>query len=162
MKDTAVTETNIEVLVYTFYARVKTHETLGPIFNSALAGRWDAHLARMVDFWSSVLLASGRYSGSPLHAHLLVQGLEPEHFRDWLVLFRETLDDLFAPAIAERIFTAASRMGERMQVVLFVRPQAEGYGVGQGDASAKDSRHALGDAQTARVRATVAGLKETR
>jgi hemoglobin len=130
MKHTCVTEANIEVLVHAFYARVRAHETLGPIFNPALAGRWDVHLTRMVDFWSSVLLASGRYSGSPLHAHLLVQGLEPEHFRDWLKLFHETLDDLFIPAVAERIFTAASRMGERMQYVLFERPQTEGYAGG--------------------------------
>ena len=127
MKHTAVTEANLEALVRAFYTRVKTHETLGPIFNAALAGRWDAHLARMVDFWSSVLLASRRYYGQPLHAHLLVQGLEPEHFLDWLGLFRETLDELFVPEVAERIFTASSRMSGRMQGVLFVRPEAEGY-----------------------------------
>ncbi len=129
MKQTVVTEANLERLVHSFYERVGTHERLGPIFNAALAGRWDAHLACMVDFWSSVLLAGGRYHGRPLHAHLLVQGLEPEHFRDWLELFQETLDDLFVPEVAERISTAASRMGERIQGVLFVRPQAEGYGV---------------------------------
>lgn len=158
MKHTSITEANIEALVHTFYARVKMHETLGPIFNPALAGRWDVHLARMVDFWSSVLLASGRYYGHPLHAHLLVQGIKPEHFRDWLKLFRETLDDLFIPAVAERIFTAASRMGERMQVVLFERPRREGYGVDlQEGASTRDSRHARGD-EPFRQRS---GLKET-
>lgn len=146
MKHTSVTEANIEALVHAFYARVQTHETLGPIFNPALAGRWDAHLARMVDFWSSVLLTSGRYYGHPLQAHLMVQGLKPEHFRDWLELFHETLGDLFIPAVAERIFTAASRMGERMQHVLFERPQTKGYGMGLQKGSAKDTRRALDDA----------------
>ena len=60
MKHTAVTEANLEALVGAFYARVRFHETLGPISNAALTGRWDVHLARMVDFWSSVLLASRR------------------------------------------------------------------------------------------------------
>ncbi len=147
MKHTSITEANIEALVHAFYARVQTHETLGPIFNPALAGRWETHITRMVDFWSSVLLASGRYYGHPLHAHLMVQGLEPEHFRDWLELFHETLGHLFIPAVAERIFTAASRMGERMQQVLFERPQTEGYGVGlPKGSSTKDTRHTLDDA----------------
>lgn len=117
MKHTSITEANINALVHAFYARVQRHETLGPVFNPALTGRWDVHLARMVDFWSSVLLANGRYYGRPLHAHLMVQGLAPEHFRDWLELFRETLDDLFIPDVAERIFTAAKRMGERIKSV---------------------------------------------
>lgn len=157
MKHTAITEASIEALVGAFYARVRTHETLGLIFNAALAGRWDAHLARMVDFWSSVLLASRRYYGQPLHAHLLVQGLKPEHFRDWLELFRETLDELFVPEVAERIFTAASRMSERMQGVLFVRPQAEGYAAGLPSdipkgAPAEAVRHALNDMQPSHLR----------
>ncbi len=147
MKHSSVTDTNIEALVHTFYARVQTHRTLGPIFNSALAGRWEAHLTRMVDFWSSVLLASGRYYGHPLQAHLMVQGIEPEYFRDWLELFRETLDDLFIPDVAERVFTAASRMSERMQVVLFERPQTKGYGMGLSKGtSIKDTRHTIDDA----------------
>lgn len=146
MKHTSVTEANIEALVHAFYARVKTHETLGPIFNPVLAGRWETHLTRMVDFWSSVLLASGRYYGRPLQAHLMVQGLKPEHFRDWLELFRETLDDLFVPEVGGRIFTAASRMGERMQGVLFVKPQVAGYVVGSPKGSfAEDDRDVLSD-----------------
>ena len=144
MKHTSITEANIEALVYAFYARVRAHETLGPIFNAALAGRWDAHLARMGDFWSSVLLTSRRYYGQPLHAHLLVQGLKPEHFRDWLELFQETLSELFVPEVAGRIFIAASRMSERMQGVLFVRPQAKGYAAGTYTTPAKDTP--LGDA----------------
>jgi hemoglobin len=147
MKHTSVTEANIEALVHAFYARVQMHETLGPIFNPVLTGRWDVHLSRMVDFWSSVLLASGRYYGHPLHAHLMVQGFEPEHFRDWLELFRETLDDLFMPDVAERIFTAASRMGERMKSVLFERPQAGDYEMGlQKRSSIEDTRHTINDA----------------
>lgn len=146
MKHTSITEANIETLVHTFYARVQRHETIGPIFNAALAGRWEAHLTRMVDFWSSVLLTSGRYYGNPFQAHLMVQGLEPRHFRDWLELFHETLGDLFIPAVAERIFTAASRMGERMQHVLFERPQTEGHGAGlQKGPSTRDTRQPVDD-----------------
>lgn len=142
MKHTSVTEANIEAFVHAFYARVRAHETLGPIFNPALAGRWDAHLARMVDFWSSVLLASGRYHGRPLHAHLLVQGLKPEHFGDWLELFHETLNDLFIPAVTERIFTTTARMGERMQRELFEMLQAKGYGMNvRTGLSEEDARH---------------------
>jgi hemoglobin len=122
-----ISEENLTVLVHTFYDRVHHHDTLGPTFNAILKGRWDMHLSRMVDFWSSVLLASGRYYGQPLHAHMMVQGLTPEHFSAWLELWRNTLDDLYTPDLADKIYTAAARMGSRMQYALFERPVAEGW-----------------------------------
>lgn len=127
MKHAAITEAAIDELVERFYAQVQAHDVLGPIFNSILHGRWPEHLALLKDFWSSVLLASGRYHGRPVQAHFLVQGLEEAHFEVWLGLFRETLDEVFEPAPAEQIHRVARGIGTRMKSVLFARPQEAGW-----------------------------------
>jgi truncated hemoglobin YjbI len=59
-----LTETLIERRVHRFYERVRADAVLGPIFERRIGDRWDAHLAAMTDFWSSVALMTGRYAGS--------------------------------------------------------------------------------------------------
>ncbi len=65
-----VSEALIRRLVHTFYGRVLEDPDLGPIFTAALSHRWDEHLDTMVDFWSSVVLRTGRYTGKPHVAHV--------------------------------------------------------------------------------------------
>lgn len=114
-----IDEENISLMVDRFYAGVRTHPSLGPVFNPRLEGRWDRHLAQMKDFWSSVLLQSGRYEGYPLGAHFGVPGMEREHFADWLDLFRETLDSVYEERPADFIHAAAVRMAQRFSYALF-------------------------------------------
>lgn len=76
--------------MFAFYGRVREDEVLAPIFESRLAGRWDPHLERMCDFWSSVLLATGRFRGDAVEAHRHIPGIEPMHFDRWITLFEET------------------------------------------------------------------------
>lgn len=54
----------ISLLVDSFYGRVRAHPQLGPIFDERIGDNWDDHLARMKDFWASVAMNAGRYSGS--------------------------------------------------------------------------------------------------
>lgn len=121
---TEITEENITLMVYTFYDRVRRHEVLGPVFNGRLEGRWKLHQENMVDFWSNVLLRTGRYFGNPLVRHRNVSTIERGHFDDWLVLFRQTLEDIYAPEVVEQIHLAASRMAGGLTHGLFgpVRP----------------------------------------
>ena len=51
----------IRYLVDSFYAKVRADSELGPIFKRAIPGDWGPHLATMHDFWSSIMLTSGRY-----------------------------------------------------------------------------------------------------
>lgn len=104
-----VTEPMIHDLVHAFYGRVRVDPALGPIFNRILAGRWDPHLAKLCDFWSSVLLKTGRFTGSPMAAHLRIPELGPTHFARWLELFGETADAL-CPAPAAALFRARAEM----------------------------------------------------
>lgn len=117
-----VTEQMVHDMVHGFYARIRADEMLGPIFNGAIADdRWPTHLANMVDFWSSVLLMTGRYSGRPMAAHLLLdarhgeQGmprLDQPHFDRWLALFRATAADLCPPAAAALFAQRAEKIAQ--------------------------------------------------
>ncbi len=114
-----MTEENIALFVERFYASVQQHPTLGPVFNERLEGRWDKHLSQMKNFWSSVLLRSGRYEGFPLGAHFGVPGMEKRHFGDWLALFDETLRAIYEPRVASAIFGVSNQFAERFSFALF-------------------------------------------
>jgi hemoglobin len=59
--ETLITEMEIASLVERFYAKVRADPEIGPVFNDAVQN-WDAHLALLKDFWSTVLLTTGRYT----------------------------------------------------------------------------------------------------
>ena len=62
------TEAEVAQLVHSFYACVRQDEVLGPIFERHIHD-WDHHLAKLVDFWSSILRRTGRFSGAPMPKH---------------------------------------------------------------------------------------------
>ncbi|GLQ06141.1 hypothetical protein GCM10007924_13620 [Sneathiella chinensis] len=110
-------------MVNRFYGKVRQHPSLGPIFDGAIGDKWAEHLPKMYRFWSSVLNSSGLYSGNPMRAHMtLTQTVEPEDFGHWLVLFRETLDELFSADDADFIFEKAERIAESLSLGMFYNP----------------------------------------
>ena len=114
MARTGIDAAMIERLVHTFYAKVRGDELLGPIFDARIAD-WDAHLARMCVFWSSVALMTGAYHGSPMqkHAPLPVDAL---HLDRWLALFEETAYEVCPPAAAEHFVTRAQRIARSLEL----------------------------------------------
>lgn len=83
------TEEDITQLVHQFYAEVRRDAELGPIFNTHVDD-WDVHLAKLVDFWSSILRGTGRFRGTPMPRHVALPGLHAGLFERWLRLFRAT------------------------------------------------------------------------
>jgi hemoglobin len=105
-----VTEAMIHDLVHAFYAKIRTDPALGPIFNRVIAeAEWPAHLEKMCDFWSSVMLMSGRFKGSPMQAHMRIGDLRPTHFARWLHLFEQTANEI-CPRQAAALFVEKSQM----------------------------------------------------
>lgn len=49
----------------------------------------------MRDFWSSVMLTSGRYKRNLAAVHLRIDGINPRLFDRWLELFSEACGELF-------------------------------------------------------------------
>ena len=118
----AITEDSIAVMIEVFYNEVRRHPTLGPIFEAAIAeNEWPDHLQTMRNFWSSVMLASGRYSGNPVSVHRAVAGLERPLFADWLALFTATAAALFDPEPAAEFSAKAHRIAGSLQMALFHR-----------------------------------------
>lgn len=108
------TEEEISHLVDRFYSRVRQDEILGPIFAQAVGNDWDAHLAKMSDFWSSVVLASKRYKGNPMMAHLLLPRLTRSHFERWLSEWRNTAREVLGEVPAAVFVKKAEYMAERL------------------------------------------------
>jgi hemoglobin len=107
-------EKSIAALVDRFYGRVREDALLGPVFNGAIGDRWPDHLATLTDFWTSVLLAAGRYKGNPMMAHLALPQMDQQHFSRWIELWRETTSEVFGPEISQALVAKASMMGERL------------------------------------------------
>ncbi|HEX5234762.1 MAG TPA: group III truncated hemoglobin [Silvibacterium sp.] len=110
-------EKSIASLVDRFYARVRQDDLLGPVFNEAIGDHWAKHLATLTDFWTSVLLASGRYKGNPMMTHLAIQQMDEQHFSRWIALWRETTAEVFGPEISAALVAKAEMMGERLVAV---------------------------------------------
>jgi hemoglobin len=113
-----VDEALIARVVRAFYERIRQDPTLGPIFLRVIGDDWDAHLAKMCDFWSSVLLMSGRFHGTPMAAHIRIGGLGPQHFALWLRMFRETVTDLCPGPAAELFVDKAKMIARSLQLAI--------------------------------------------
>lgn len=114
-----ITEAQIARLVDLFYAKVREDDEIGPVFNDAVKN-WDAHLALLKDFWSTVLLTTGRYKGNPLLAHFQLP-IEERYFRRWLLLFEETAKEVMTAAQAEIMVGKAEHIAGNMKRVLAYR-----------------------------------------
>ncbi|HEX3968983.1 MAG TPA: group III truncated hemoglobin [Edaphobacter sp.] len=109
-----ITEHQISTLVDAFYAKVRLDQEIGPIFN-AIVDDWPLHLATLKDFWSTVLLTTGRYKGQPLMTHLQLP-LDPDHFARWLKLFAETANEVLPPSIAASVIAKSERIAENFKL----------------------------------------------
>ena len=51
----------IRTVVDEFYARARRDDVIGPVFNRVIPdAEWPDHLSKIADFWSTMLLGSGR------------------------------------------------------------------------------------------------------
>lgn len=113
---TGLDEVLLTELVYLFYDRVRADTVLGPIFAARIED-WGPHLERMVSFWSSVALMTGRYHGAPVpkHADLPVSWA---HFERWLALFRETAQEVCPPEGAAHVIERAERIARSLHIAV--------------------------------------------
>ncbi len=111
---------DVNLLVVSFYNKIRRHETLGPIFNSIITD-WDSHLELLTDFWEGHLLLKRKYMGNPIVAHQKVDdkmnhSITQEHFGLWLNEWFETIDELFEGELA----WVAKNRARKMSTMLFL------------------------------------------
>ena len=116
---TQVTEDDIHRLVYRFYDMIRNDPELGPIFNAKI-NDWDPHLAQMCNFWSSVMLKTGKFQGRPMPKHIALVGtVEPEHFKIWLSLFERAAYDVCSDDVAAAFLDRAKQIAESLKYGMF-------------------------------------------
>ena len=116
-----VSEAQLEKLIPHFYGIVRTDPLLGPVFNDAV-GDWPEHLDKLVAFWSSVMLTTGRYKGNPMAAHLKHGArITPEMFDRWLALWAQATNEIVPANLASALQAKAARIAESLSLGLFFR-----------------------------------------
>lgn len=105
-----------------FYADVRQHHEIGPIFAAHIAD-WPAHLEKIADFWSGATGGPATYNG-PMpwkHIHL---GLEEKHFQAWLGLWHRHCQAHLPAREAEELIARAEAIGERLRQIVALHPAA--------------------------------------
>jgi hemoglobin len=121
----------IRSVVEQFYARARRDDVIGPVFNRVIPeAEWPAHLSKIADFWSSMLLGSGRYDGRPMPKHMGIPELSDAHFMRWLRLFRETVTELCPPDIAALFIERSERIGNSFRMNIYMRRGENIMGMG--------------------------------
>lgn len=108
-------EVTVIRVVDAFYARVRKDDLLGTIFAAAIGDDWDRHLQVMYDFWTTIMLMSARYKGSPMHKHVAMTGLNAVHFDRWLQLFEATVTEICADSDAALFMQKGSMIARSFQ-----------------------------------------------
>ncbi|HEY1720497.1 MAG TPA: group III truncated hemoglobin [Magnetospirillaceae bacterium] len=121
-----ISDASLDALVRHFYGAARQDAQLGPIFEAAVAD-WEEHFGKLVDFWSSVMLTTGRYKGTPMGAHAR-HPIGPEHFGRWLELWRESANATFEPDLAGRFKAKAEHIAESLMMGLAIARGGDPFG----------------------------------
>jgi len=118
MKPDITNRADVEQLVNSFYAKVNENQTLSPIFNEVAKVDWPHHLPKMYSFWSSLLLGEQSYTGNPMIKHIDLSRqteMTELQFSTWLILFTETVNELYEGDKAEEAKSRAANIARLMQ-----------------------------------------------
>ncbi|MFZ9587803.1 MAG: group III truncated hemoglobin [Crocinitomicaceae bacterium] len=102
---------DVHELVSSFYKKVMSDDVIGPFFRGI---QLEEHLPKMEFFWRFVLLDESGYTTSVTDKHMHMR-LKKEHFDRWLLLFYQTLDELFTGEKVNLAKQRASLIGWTIQ-----------------------------------------------
>ena len=124
-----VSSAQIDEVVTRFYARIRQHEVLGPVFFASIpddAARWAHHEEKIGRFWRNAILHERSYSGNPQHMHSMRPMIKPEHFALWLGLFDEVLTETLPPDLAASWSALAHRIGAGLRMGVIANQERAG------------------------------------
>ena len=113
----AISEAQIDLVVAEFYAAVRQHPGLGPVF-AAHVTDWAAHEARIAGFWKNAILYQRSYEGNPMRVHQQAGDVRPGMFIPWLGLFDSVLKRNLDAETAAAWSALAHRIGESLMMGL--------------------------------------------
>ncbi len=114
---------DIQLLVNSFYEKVRMDDVIGDVFNTVIDNRWPEHLEKMYRFWQTVLLGVHTYHGSPFAPHARLP-VGDAHFSRWMQIFTATVDELFEGKKAEEAKWRAAKMADMFRFKIeFIQSQ---------------------------------------
>jgi len=120
MKKDIENRDDIYLLVKKFYVKLMNDEKMHHFFDEfSDAKLLEAHLQTLVNFWDNILFYSGGYRKNAMEPHLKLQSTKPfksEHFKSWLSMFNNTIDELFEGQIAHVAKTRALSIATVMKI----------------------------------------------
>jgi hemoglobin len=122
-----VTDDQIAQVVAEFYAVIRTHPGLGPVF-AAHVTDWPAHEAKITRFWRNAILFERGYDGNPLQVHRAAGNVNPGMFDVWLGLFDSVLRRTLPAEAAAGWSALAHRIGRGLRYGM-LDPQKDANGV---------------------------------
>lgn len=99
-----------------FYADVRQHRTIGPIFNQRI-NDWPTHIAKISEFWSRATGGPSNYSGAMPAKHMELR-LAGEHFEAWLDLWDYNCQRHLPAAEAREMSELAHNIGARLHAMV--------------------------------------------
>ena len=109
-----ITRDEIARVVHAFYAMVRQHPGLGPVF-AAHVDDWPKHEEKIIRFWANAILHERDYDGSPMMAHQQAGNVRPGMFDPWLGLFDTVLKLELRPEQAAAWSELAHRIGRSLR-----------------------------------------------
>ena len=109
-----ITPVEIDRVISAFYAAVRTHPSLAPIFASHVSD-WPAHETKIALFWRNAILLERGYDGNPMAVHKAAGNVHPGMFDAWLALFDATLARELPPETAKAWSGLAHRIGRGLR-----------------------------------------------
>lgn len=109
-----VSPQQIDLVVATFYHRLRSNSLLGPVFAGHVAD-WPAHEGKIAGFWRNALLYERGYDGNPMLTHQKAGNVRAAHFPIWLELFDEVLTEHLPKNLAEQWSALAHRIGRGLR-----------------------------------------------
>jgi len=106
---------DIADVVHAFYASVRKHDQLGPVFSKHVDD-WQSHEEKITRFWANAIQHERSYDGNPMMAHLQARDVKEQHFEVWLGVFDATLERLIPSPQKEQWSLLAHRIGRGLSL----------------------------------------------
>jgi len=120
MKDIENKE-DLTFLMEAFYSKMLQDKEVGYIFTEVAQLNLKTHLPLITDFWNNAIFHSGGYKNNVAQIHKNInekENLTPDHFKRWLFLLDETINEHFSGENSEKMKLRASQVGMTIQAKL--------------------------------------------
>lgn len=105
----------IDAVVAEFYACVRLHPGLGPVFAAHVAD-WPEHERKISRFWRNAILFERSYDGNPMQAHMAAGDVRAPMFDVWLGLFDSVLSRCLPAETAAAWSALAHKIGRGLRM----------------------------------------------